>query len=276
MTSALSAKVEHVESRVKNLDARLTKQGERLQSALDKISGQFLSGSPRQVHESSKHPGPETFGDESFFPLSSPISFLDLATEVMGSRRTLLGLARLFTLWQAIQNVRGVALPAAEIGVYRGGSTYFLAAALRACTGKEPQLVAIDTFEGHPARSVSDSEPSHKAGHFGDTSVEDVSRYLSSFPGVKLVRGDVMEVAPGLEETSYALVHIDVDLHAPTRFCLDYFGSRLAVGGIIVVDDFRARKCPGVVRAVREFLTDAQGFTAFDLRSEQLLLVKSR
>ena len=137
-------------------------------------------------------------------------------------------------------------------------------------------MLCIDTFEGHPAASVSDEEPFHKAGLFGDTSFDEVARHLAPFPGVKVLKGDVTLVAPTLEEAAYALVHIDVDLQAPTRFCLDYFGSRLARGGVIVVDDFRVSKCPGVVRAVREYLAEDRDFLAFDVQSEQLLLVKGR
>jgi hypothetical protein len=46
-------------------------------------------------------------------------------------------------------------------------------------------------------------------------------------------------------------------------------------GGAIVVDDYEARKCPGIKRAAEEFLaeTDA-GFQAWNPLTEQLVLVK--
>src|SRR5207302_1883388 len=43
-------------------------------------------------------------------------------------RRTMLSRGRLWTLWQAVHNVASLDGAAAEVGVYRGGSAYFLAA----------------------------------------------------------------------------------------------------------------------------------------------------
>lgn len=51
-------------------------------------------------------------------------------------------------------------------------------------------------------------------------------------------------------------MHIDVDLHAPTRDSLAFFYDRMSPGGIIVCDDFGSSLCPGATKAVNDLLAD--------------------
>ena len=87
-------------------------------------------------------------------------------------------------------------------------------------------------------------------------------------------KGDVAESLPHLPQSVYRLVHIDTDLYVPTLVCLDYFGSRVSPGGVIVVDDYGQKKCPGVPKAVAEYLARTDGWQTWDARTEQLVLVK--
>lgn len=79
---------------------------------------------------------------------------------------------------------------------------------------------------------------------------------------------------PHLDEAAYRLVHIDTDLYLPMIVCLEYFGRRMSTGGVIVVDDYASRKCPGVPKAVSEYLARTDGFHAWDMRTAQLTLVR--
>lgn len=67
---------------------------------------------------------------------------------------------------------------------------------------------------------------------------------------------------------------IDTDLYQPTIDCLDYFGPRLTSGGVVIIDDCASKKCPGVPRAVVEYLARTAAFHAWDMRTEQLMLLK--
>jgi putative sugar O-methyltransferase len=205
--------------------------------------------------------------------LERDAAFAALARRVTESGRTMLGYERLHTLWQAVSNVQQMNLPAAEVGCYRGGSTYFLAGAFKLRLGHEAEIHTFDTFEGHPAALITRHD-SHLAGMFGDVSEDDVRQYLSEFTRVCVHKGEFSEMAPGLPERTYALVHVDTDLYLATLGALEYFGPRLAPGGLLVVDDYAAPKCPGVARATTEFLTNSRGFTAWQLPIEQLLLVR--
>jgi hypothetical protein len=54
-------------------------------------------------------------------------------------------------------------------------------------------------------------------------------------------------------DRSFCFVHIDVDLYEPTLASLEFFGSRMVPGGIIVCDDYGFETCPGARRAGDEF-----------------------
>jgi hypothetical protein len=177
-------------------------------------------------------------------------------------------------LWQSVRNVADVPGAVVEIGSFRGGSAYFLADAFLTMTGDEAPMHVFDTFEGHPAPAVTEHDPFHTAGRFSATDYDDVRAYLSRFQQLTVHKGDVSLLLPGVADASYRLAHIDTDLYQPTIDCLDYFGGRMSPGGVIVVDDYESLKCPGVPKAVFEYLERTDGFHAWDVRTGQLVLVK--
>jgi O-methyltransferase len=217
--------------------------------------------------------------DKRFFEL-----FYDVAKPVIQSGKTLLDYDRLYVLWNSVQyvisnvmeyNRHMKPLPIAEIGSYKGGSAYFLANAFKNLSGAEVPVHIFDTFEGHPARLTKD-DPFHIEGGFSDTSEEEVKSYLSVFKSLEVHKGEVSASVKTLPEMTFGLVHIDVDTYLSTLDCLEYFGARLAPGGVLVMDDFNAPKCPGVKKAVMEYLKKNQGSRVGFVQPEQLVLFKNK
>jgi hypothetical protein len=200
--------------------------------------------------------------------------FFELADAVVETGRTLLGYDRLYVFWQVVQNVAKLPGVAAEIGTYQGGSAYFIAASFVGLAGAEVPFHVFDTFEGHPASAISEQDEFQTAGKFAKTSYDDVSAYLSPFKEIRLYKGDVRTSMPGLAEASYRFVHVDTDLYGPTKACLEYFAPRMVPGGVFVLDDYASPKCPGVRAALSEFVDQTDAFQVWDLRTEQLILVK--
>jgi hypothetical protein len=105
--------------------------------------------------------------------------------------------------------------------------------------------------------------------------VEEVREYLAPFPFVDVIQGRIQDVEPMLEGEVH-LVHIDVDIYAPTRFALDIVAERLAPGGIAIVDDYGFTTCPGAKQALDEFIDERAGcFVVHALDSGQALVVKT-
>jgi O-methyltransferase len=201
-------------------------------------------------------------------------AFFELADQLVQQEWTLLGYDRLYVFWQAIRNLRAVPGEMLEVGSFRGGSAYFIAAATLGIIGEPVPMRVVDTFEGHPADAISEHDASHKPGQFHRTSYEKVCKLLKPFPHVKVHQSDVLQLLPVLPEAHYRLVHIDTDLYQPTVDCLAYFGSRMSPGGVIVLDDYASPKCPGVPKAAAEYLATHDEFQVWDVRTEQLVLVK--
>ena len=202
--------------------------------------------------------------------------FRAVRDEVKRHDRTKLDRNRLWVLWEAVRNTAALGGAAAEVGTYRGGSAWFIAAAFTELTGRAPPMDVIDTFEGHPQSQVGerDSHLYTNEDMFRDTSYADVVEYLAPFPQVTVHAGEFSAVAPRLSERSYRVVHLDVDLYEPTLDCLGFFGPRLVPAGVVVIDDYDKPSCPGIRQAAEEFLDGSAGFQSWNPRTKQLVLVK--
>ncbi len=137
----------------------------------------------------------------------------------------------------------------AECGVYKGATSYLICAG----TADRPSLhYAIDSFEGLSAPTTRDTAYWKK----GDLSVglEVCRENLRPFADrVRYCKGWIPEVFEQVGSPGFRLVHIDVDLYAPTRDSLAFFYEKMVPGGLIVCDDYGFRSCGGAKTAVDEF-----------------------
>lgn len=163
--------------------------------------------------------------------------------------RTLVPPERCFALWQLARTARHRDGAIAEIGVFRGGTAKLLAS-----TCPDKPLHLFDTFEGMP-----DTDPNvdrHRKGDFADTSLEGVKGFLAGHDNVHFHQGFFPGTATPVADQRFALVYSDVDIYLSIKDCLEFFYPRLVTGGVIVFDDYEARNCPGVRKAIDEFLAD--------------------
>jgi O-methyltransferase len=200
--------------------------------------------------------------------------FGEVAGRVIRDDRTYLKVDRLYTLWQAVASLPDTAHAIAEVGVYRGGSAWFVAEALR-LRGKELPFYACDTFQGHV--EVDETlDGLHRPGlQFTRVKAEKVTKYLRGFPLVQVMAGDIRDTSPAFAaESAFGLVHLDVDVYPTTRFCLEFFGPRMVSGAMIVADDYGTTTCEGVKKAVDEFGAGNPGFHIFHLLTGQAVLTR--
>jgi hypothetical protein len=128
----------------------------------------------------------------------------------------------------AAERCRSVAGLALEFGVYRGETLRLLARAL----GPGRGVAGFDSFEGLP-EDWGDLLPQ---GHFR-TAIPT----FASEPNVRLVVGRIEDTLPRFlerETAPFALVHVDCDLYATTRFVLERVLPRMSRGGLVVFDEY--------------------------------------
>ncbi len=192
---------------------------------------------------------------------------------------------RLYHLFQAVENAARTASPerplrVVEVGAWKGGTSYFIASLLERLAGGRAKMYSIDTFEGHSAEDLPQGREGkrHVPGLFSDTSFEDVKAYLSRFSFVEVIKGRIQDVAPALPSEPFHFVHLDTDITEPTKFSLEFFGARMAPGGIILVDDYGFfETSPGIEIAVEEYVgrIPSGKVKRFNLMTGQCLLLFS-
>jgi O-methyltransferase len=200
--------------------------------------------------------------------------FGEVAARVIRDHSTYLNVDRLYTLWQAVGSLPAAARAVAEVGVYRGGSAWFVAEALR-LGGREVPFYVCDTFQGHVEVDESLDGLHRPGAQFTRVKAEKVARYLRGFAFARVVAGDIRETAATFaSENAFGLVHLDVDVYPITRFCLDFFGPRIVSGGVIVLDDYGTTTCEGVKKALDEFKETNPDFRVFHLLTGQAVVTK--
>jgi O-methyltransferase len=134
----------------------------------------------------------------------------------------------------------------AEVGVYKGGTSLKISQTL-----PEKTHHMFDTFSGIPIKSDKDI---HDIGDFNDVSLDSIKE---SFKGQKheFHIGLFPDTAKGLTQ-QFCLVHLDGDQYQTTLDGLELFYPRLPKGGVILLDDYKWIRCPGVALALIEFLKD--------------------
>lgn len=162
--------------------------------------------------------------------------------DVLGA--SLLSIPRLKGIIRALDMVSVVPGDTAEVGVAHGGTSLLIAL----LNGGRKHW-ACDTFEG--LVDVGEHDPQFTNHQFHNPR-EKVAAVMRDCANAELVGGYFPESAlEGMREATYALAHIDVDTYASTKNCFGFFATRMARGGILVIDDAQGER--GTVGAVKAF-----------------------
>jgi hypothetical protein len=162
---------------------------------------------------------------------------------------------------------RGVAGAFVECGVWRGGSMLAAARTLRDAGDQDRDLYLFDTFTGMPAPGPEDvrAHDGASAAALLKEPDEDQTRAEASLDTVKatmalsghdsarvhFVAGKVEDTIPAAAPSHIALLRLDTDWYESTRHELEHLFPRLAVGGVLIIDDYGW--WAGARRAVDEY-----------------------
>ncbi len=177
--------------------------------------------------------------------------------------RTLLWQAKQDYLAQCLKRTLNVPGLTAEIGVYLGGTTRFIAT-----NNHGKAHIAADTFG--PGIIGATSKDQHVNGDF-NVNGNEVLNYLHVLPNVIPIVGYFPQSFQYVH-ARYSFVHVDLDTYQGTVDSLDYFWDKLNTGGILLYDDWQWDNCKGVTEALQEFLTKVPAH--FEQGQHQLALTK--
>jgi O-methyltransferase len=210
--------------------------------------------------------GPQTlYSHELVIPLNSTyapwhddLEFREVYDAVEGS--TLVDQYRCYELWEQLGQLSHLDGDVLEVGVWRGGTGVLMARRVQQLDAKA-RLFLCDTFQG--VAKAGEHDPWYKGGEHADTSPEHV-RALASRIGVEveLLVGMFPEETGGqVEDISFRLVHIDVDVYDSARDTLEWAWPRLVVGGVVVWDDYSSFSTEGVATLGRQLFAAQLGET---------------
>jgi O-methyltransferase len=181
-----------------------------------------------------------------------------VATYAAGVNATMTSAERMYALWQATRHViaTGVLGALVECGVWRGGSSMVMAHTMLTIGVSDRELWLYDTFEGMPPPEEADKDfmgvqaADHLTAAAGDrddpvvayASLDEVRANVQTigYPAelVRYVVGQVEHTIPAQAPSEIALLRLDTDWESSTRHELEHLWPRLAVGGVLIIDDY--------------------------------------
>jgi hypothetical protein len=185
------------------------------------------------------------------------------------NRRDLATFLNRYEIFKHVLNVHGAIV---ECGVNLGGGLFSW---LHFSSILEPYnssryIIGFDTFDGF--KSVNDKD---EKGIYCDEErfeeftskqsydeivksieIQNKNRPLSQLQKLSVVKGDATKTIPQyLEDNPHlliALLHMDFDIHGPTKTALEHFLPRMPKGAVIAFDELNAHEGPGETIAFLE------------------------
>jgi hypothetical protein len=143
-------------------------------------------------------------------------------------------------LFECLRNIaqRRLKGVVAEFGMFRGGTTIFLARAAQEL-GADVEIVGFDTFDGFPPpRHLYDM---YDHPDLAQVDLDEVQRATADYP-IKIVPGDMVETAKrALDGLDVVLAFIDTDNYTSGCAAIEAVKDRVPVGGAIVFDHYTGR-----------------------------------
>ena len=173
---------------------------------------------------------------------------------------TMVGLKRLDNLHELIRSIVRTGTPGdvLEAGVWRGGASIFMAAALKAYGDLARKVWVADSFQGLPRPSGAyepDTGDSHWKARQLSVTLEEVKQNFSRYDvldeRVVFLPGWFSDTLVDAPLTELALLRLDGDMYESTIDTLEPLYPKVAPGGYVVVDDYHA--IPGCKAAVDDY-----------------------
>lgn len=164
---------------------------------------------------------------------------------------TLVDLYRCWELWHLLAQTRHLEGDVIEVGTWRGGTGCLLGRRAK-LLGLPVTVFLCDTFEGVVKTGAADM---YQGGEHADTSLRTVEECAAGLgvDNLRILRGIFPEDTGGeVADRAFRLCHIDVDVYQSGKDVLEWVWPRLAVGGIVVFDDFGFSSTRGIATLVHE------------------------
>ncbi len=163
---------------------------------------------------------------------------------------TMIEMPRMDQLHAAIRDVLTHNVPGdfIECGVWRGGATIFMRAALEAYGDSARRVWAADSFEGlpKPNPALYPADQGDRLWTMTELAVgvhqvkANFDRYGLLDDRVQFLVGWFKDTLPSAPIEKLAVLRVDADLYESTTQALEYLYPKLSAGGYCIIDDYGA------------------------------------
>lgn len=174
---------------------------------------------------------------------------------------TMVGLRRLDHLQRCCADVLRHDIPGdlIETGVWRGGASIFMRAALGAYGGTDRLVWVADSFAGLPRPDPTNYPQDDGDRHWTARALaisrraveENFERYGLLDEQVRFLEGWFKDTLPAAPIERLAIIRLDGDMYQSTMEALRALYPKLSIGGHLIVDDYGA--VPACRQAVEDF-----------------------
>ncbi|CAF3359669.1 unnamed protein product [Rotaria socialis] len=150
--------------------------------------------------------------------------------------------------------INGVPGDFIECGVWRGGSSIFARAILKALNIKDRHVWVADSFQGLPKARTSHDSDAWSTQEYLKVSLDEVQTNFRSFNlldnQVHFCKGYFVDSLPHCNVSQIAVLRMDGDMYESTMDQLFNLYAKVQIGGVIIVDDYNIPECH---RAIHDF-----------------------
>ena len=180
-----------------------------------------------------------------------------------GQAHSMIGLRRMDNVRHCVEQVLKDGVPGdlIETGVWRGGTTIFMRAILKAHNVIDRTVWVADSFEGVPAANVeayaADEELAllHGWNSVLGVSLDEVKRNFERYGlldgQVRFLEGWFKDTLPHAPIPTLAVLRLDGDLYESTIDALSNLYPKLSPGGFCIVDDYNISACAQAIADYR-------------------------
>lgn len=176
---------------------------------------------------------------------------------------TMVGLLRLDNLQSCVLSVIEDDVPGdvLEAGVWRGGASIFMRAALKAYGDTTRNVWVADSFQGLPAPDTGrypqdEGDVHHTLSDYLGVSLnqvqENFERYGLLDDRVRFLPGWFKDTLPSAPVEAISVLRLDGDMYESTMESLIHLYDKVSSGGYVIIDDFALPRCRAAVEDFRQ------------------------
>jgi hypothetical protein len=172
---------------------------------------------------------------------------------------TMVGTKRLENIQTCLESVLADKVPGdfIECGVWRGGSSIYARAVLKAYGVTDRSVWLADSFEGMPKLTLAEDlvDPDLSSRAYMSVSLEQVKENFRKLDllddKVKFLKGWFADTLPNAAVDKIAVLRLDSDHYSSTMDTLNNLYDKVSVGGYVIVDDYNWEGCRNAISEFR-------------------------